>query len=128
MIPALEVGVAVGLTVGMVLARRGHEVAHRRTQVFAVTLAAILALFAMALPYWAGVSIAGAGSPQPRHQSVAVVHTVLGSLAVLFGAIVVLRAAGVAPPLPSRHFVIYMRAAYALFIAAILLGFAARLA
>jgi len=123
---AFGVVLALVLTLGVVLARRGRYAAHRRVQVFAVAFAAGFALWAMALPYWAGVSIGGVSSLQPRHQWIATGHSVVGALALAFGVLVVLRATGVLGRLPPRSFVPSMRVAYALFMLAITLGLVAR--
>ena len=121
----LSLLVAAGLTAGFVLARRGQYGAHRVVQTAAAGTNAVLVLWLMVLPFRDFIA---PGVPQrlgERFYGVTTLHAVVGASALVFGLYVVLRANGLMPkPLRFRNYRRFMRVAYALYLAATLIGIA----
>ncbi len=116
--------VALLLTVGVVLAVRGHYDAHRWFQTSAATLNAVLVLWLMVLPFRDFVAPASnpAGLPLSAIATTRI-HAAVGFAALVFGLFVTLRANKLMPKfLRFNNYKAFMRVAYALYMLATLIG------
>ena len=116
--------VAVLLTIGVVLAVRGQYRAHRWFQTGAATLNAILVLWLMVLPFRDFVAPPDnpAGLPLSAIATTRI-HAAVGTLALVFGLFVTLRANKLMPRfLRFNNYKAFMRVAYALYMLATLIG------
>ncbi|RMG92454.1 MAG: DUF420 domain-containing protein [Chloroflexi bacterium] len=115
--------VAVLLTVGVVLARRGRYGAHRWFQTTAAALNAVLVLWLMVLPFRDFVAPGLPERLNERFYYVTVAHAFVGFLGLTFGLFVTLRANGLMiRPLRFNDYKGFMRVAYGLYMLATLLG------
>ncbi len=116
--------VAILLTIGVILAVRGRYEAHRWVQTSAVTLNAILVLWMMVLPYrdFVAPPTNPAGLPLSAIATTRI-HAVVGATALLLGLFVMLRANKLMPKfLRFNNYKAFMRASYALYMLATLIG------
>jgi uncharacterized membrane protein YozB (DUF420 family) len=115
--------VAALLTYGFFLARRGRYEAHKWIQTAALLLNLVFVLWMMVLPYRDFV-LRDQGGPRPGIFYLAThLHALLGLAALLFGNFVALRGHNLVPRrLRFKKYKPYMRAAYALYMLAILAG------
>jgi plastocyanin len=119
----LSLGVALLLTVGAGLALRRRYTAHRWVQTGAVVLNAAIVLAVMLGSFFKSAAL---GIPQrlgEPYYVVAAVHGLAGLFAFLFGAFVALRGNGFVPrALQFRNYKLFMRTAYAAYMAVTALG------
>lgn len=115
--------IGILLTIGFVLARKKHYLAHRWMQTTAASANLVLVLWMMILPFRDFV-VRDAGGPRPSYfYVITVLHAILGLSAVLLGIFVVLRANGLMiKPLRFNNYKVFMRISYVLYIVTILLG------
>lgn len=115
--------IGVLLTIGLVLARQKHYLAHRWMQTTAAGANLILVLWLMILPFRDFV-LRDVSGPRPTYFYVlTALHAISGIAAVLLGIFVVLRANGLMiKPLRFNNYKAFMRTSYALYIVTILLG------
>jgi uncharacterized membrane protein YozB (DUF420 family) len=110
-------------TFGFYLARRRKFEAHRWVQTSAVLLNAILVLWLMILPFRDFVIRDQGGPRSPVFYIVTVIHALIGAVAFPFGFFVMLRGNNLVPRAwRFRNYKLFMRTAYALYMAAILAG------
>lgn len=115
--------IALAFTVGFWLARRGRYQAHKWVQTGAGLTALSLVLWLMLLPYRDFV-VPGlpAALPEPFYW-VTSLHALLGAVALPFGLFVILRGHNLVPDrLKFNNYKLFMRWAYGLFLATILIG------
>lgn len=121
----LSLLVAVALSIGFILARRGDYRTHRVVQTAAVMTNAVLVLWLMILPFRDFIA---PGVPDRLGEwfiAVTTLHAAVGASALLLGLFVVLRANGLMPkPLQFRNYKGMMRFSYSLYILATLIGIA----
>jgi uncharacterized membrane protein YozB (DUF420 family) len=116
--------VAVAFTVGAWLARRGQYEAHRWVQTGAAIVNLLLVLGIM-IPALVNVDPAENVDLPPSAFLYMTGHEILGGAALLFGLFVVLRGNNLVPArLRFNNYKPYMRWAYALYMAATLIGVA----
>lgn len=119
----LMVLTALGLTVGVVMARRQKYEAHRWIQTTAVALNVVLVIWLMILPYRDFVA---PGIPQALGQPfylVTTLHAIVGFFAFVLGTFIVLRANGLMiARLKFRNYKLFMRTSYILYLITIFLG------
>jgi len=119
----LSLLVAASLTFGFVLARRRDYRTHRVVQSVAVLTNAILVLWLMVLPFRDFVAPGVPDRLGERFFAVTTLHAAAGAAALVLGLYVVLRANGLMPkPLRFQNYQRVMRASYALYILATLIG------
>jgi plastocyanin len=117
------IGVAVLLTIGVVMARRRKFAIHRRIQTTAVCLNLLQVALIMVGSF---VRSAAPGVPSrlaEPYYAVAAVHGVAGALTVLFGTFVALRANELVPgALRFHNYKLFMRTAYGAYMTVTVLG------
>jgi plastocyanin len=117
------VGVALLLTLGMVMARRRKFTVHRWIQSSAVSLNVLQVGLIMIGSF---ARSAAPGIPArlgEGYYAIAAAHGLAGSLALLFGVFVALRGNELVPgPLRFHNFKLFMRTAYGAYMAVTLLG------
>jgi uncharacterized membrane protein YozB (DUF420 family) len=115
--------IALALTVGVVMAKRGRYETHRWIQTASVALNVILVIWLMILPYRDFVA---PGIPERLDEPffwVTTLHGIVGFFAVVLGVFIVLRANGLMiEPLKFRNYKLFMRTSYVLYMLAIFLG------
>jgi hypothetical protein len=116
--------VAVLLTVGAVLAVRGHYEAHRWVQTTAVVINAVLVLWLMVLPFRDFVAAPDNPGGLPLSAIATTrIHAAVGGTALVFGLFVMLRGNGLMiKPLRFNNYKVFMRVAYVLYMTATLIG------
>jgi uncharacterized membrane protein YozB (DUF420 family) len=116
---------AVLLTIGWQLARRGHYEAHRWVQTSAVTLNTIVVVLVMIRSFLTHIL---PGIPTKLLQGdygVTTLHALAGTIGVLLGVFVVLRANGFVPrALMFENYKAFMWTAYGLYMLGTVLGIA----
>jgi plastocyanin len=119
----LGIVVALMLTVGMLLAVTRRYNAHRWVQTVAVSLNVVQVLAIMVASFFKS---AAPGIPQKLNEpfySAALIHAALGFITLIFGTFVMLRGNKLVPQaLRFKNYKLFMRTAYALYIAVTLLG------
>jgi uncharacterized membrane protein YozB (DUF420 family) len=114
---------AAMLTVGWQLARHRHYEAHRWLQTAAASLNAVVVLVVMIYSF---VTHILPGIPARLLQGdygVTTTHAVVGTIGLLLGVFVVLRANGLVPKgLRFKNYKLFMRTSYTLYMLATLLG------
>jgi plastocyanin len=117
------IGVAVLLTIGVVMARRRKFEIHRRIQTTAVCLNLLQVALIMVGSF---VRSAAPGVPSrlgEAYYAIAVVHGLAGALTVLFGTFVALRANELVPgALRFHNYKLFMRTAYGAYMTVTVLG------
>lgn len=121
----LMVAAAITFSVGFWLARRGRYRAHKWVQSAGGLVVLVLVLWLMVLPYRDFIL---PGVPQLLSEPfywVTSLHALMGLIALPFGLFVILRGHNLLPePLRFNNYKPFMRWAYGLFMATILVGFA----
>ena len=116
---------AVLLTIGWQLARRGHYEAHRWVQTGAVTLNTIVVVLVMIRSFTTHILPGIPSKLLEGDYGVTTLHALTGTMSVLLGVFVVLRANGLVPPaLRFENYKGFMWTAYALYMLATVLGIA----
>ncbi|HWQ15364.1 MAG TPA: hypothetical protein VNL77_21365, partial [Roseiflexaceae bacterium] len=119
----LSIGVALTLTVGMVLAILRRYDAHRWVQTSAVVLNIALVLTVMAGSFLRSAAPGLPARVGEPYFGVAATHALAGLVAFVFGTFVMLRGNGLVPrALRFRNYKLFMRTAYGLYMAATALG------
>jgi uncharacterized membrane protein YozB (DUF420 family) len=119
----LMLAVAALFTYGFFLARRRRYDAHRWVQTSAASLNAILVLWLMILPFRDFVLRDQGGPRLPVFYTITVIHALIGAVAFPFGMFVMLRGNNLVPKrLRFSNYKLFMRTAYALYMAATLAG------
>ncbi|MGA2504127.1 MAG: DUF420 domain-containing protein [Anaerolineales bacterium] len=114
---------AVLITIGWQLARHNHFEAHRWVQTSAASLNAIVVLVVMIRSFVLHILPGIPGKLLQGDYAVTTVHAIVGAIGLLFGIFVVLRGNELVPrALRFKKYKPFMRAAYALYMAATLLG------
>ena len=117
------IGVAILLTIGVVMARKRKFEVHRRIQGTAVCLNILQVALIMVGSF---VRSAASGVPSrlgEPYYAVATVHGIAGALTVLFGTFVVLRANELVPSsLRFHNYKLFMRTAYGAYMTVTVLG------
>ena len=110
-------------SLGVMLARRRHFLAHRWVQTSAVTLNLIMVLWMMVLPFRDFI-LRDKGGPRPLNfYTVASLHALVGVVGILFGVFVALRGNGLVPKaLQFNNYKLFMRIAYGFYMGVTLLG------
>ena len=120
----LLVLVAVNFTVGFWLARRGRYNAHKWVQTAGGLMVQGLVLWLMILPYRDFITPGIPARLAEPFYWLTTLHALVGAVALIFGTFVILRGHGLVPEfLKFNDYKPFMRWAYGLFIATILLGF-----
>lgn len=116
--------VALLLTAGAVLARRGQYDAHRWVQTTAVILNAVLVLWLMVLPFRDFVAPPDNPAALPANALLVTrVHALFGTATLLFGLFVMLRGNGLVPRfLRFENYKAFMRVSYSLYMITTLIG------
>jgi uncharacterized membrane protein YozB (DUF420 family) len=126
--------VALLLTAGAVLARRGQYGAHRWVQTTAVLLNAVLVLWLMVLPFRDFVASAApaelpssavlvAAPLSPAALLTTRIHALFGTVTLLLGVFVMLRGNGLVPRfLRFENYKAFMRVSYGLYMITTLIG------
>ena len=119
----LGILVAILFTIGFILARMEKYTVHRWVQTSAASLNLILILWLMVLPFRDFV-LRDLAAPQPNYfYIITTLHATIGTIALLFGLFVVLRANKLLPkPLQFNNYKGFMRTSYALYMLATLIG------
>lgn len=119
----LMIVIAIALTVGVVLARRGKYEAHRWVQTSSVVLNVVLVIWLMILPYRDFVA---PGIPQQLNEPfflITTLHGFVGFFAFVLGIFIVLRANGLMiNALKFNNYKLFMRTSYGLYMLTIFLG------
>jgi uncharacterized membrane protein YozB (DUF420 family) len=110
-------------TVGWQLARHRHYEVHRWVQTSAATLNAIVVLGVMVTSYVTHILPGIPAKLLEGDYGVTTIHAGVGTIGLLLGAFVVLRANELAPrALHFRNYKLFMRTSYAIYMLATLLG------
>jgi uncharacterized membrane protein YozB (DUF420 family) len=119
----LGIIVAILFTVGLALALMKKYEAHRWVQTTAASINLILVLWLMVLPFRDFV-VKDMGGPRPNYfYVITTLHATLGTLALLLGVFIVLRANKLVPDfLRFKNYKIFMRTSYALYMITTLVG------
>jgi plastocyanin len=119
----LSLLVALTLTVGVALAVTKRYTAHRWVQTAGVALNIALVVTVMLGSFLQAAAPGLPGRIAEPYYYVAVVHGLIGLVAFVFGAFVMLRGNGLVPrALKFRNYKLFMRTAYGLYMAATALG------
>lgn len=121
----LVLGIIVGVmfTIGFILARMGKYEAHRWVQTSAASLNLILVLWLMVLPFRDFIVYNKAGNMPHYFYVITTLHATIGTIALLLGVFVVLRANKLLPDfLRFKDYKLFMRTSYALYMLATLIG------
>jgi uncharacterized membrane protein YozB (DUF420 family) len=114
---------AVMFTVGWQLARRKHYELHRWLQTAAASLNAFVVIFVMINSFVTHILPGIPGKLLEGDYGVTTIHAVVGTIGLLLGIFVVLRANGLVPKgLRFKNYKLFMRTSYALYMLAALLG------
>jgi uncharacterized membrane protein YozB (DUF420 family) len=114
---------AVMFTVGWQLARRKHYELHRWLQTAAASLNAFVGIFVMINSFVTHILPGIPGKLLEGDYGVTTIHAVVGTIGLLLGIFVVLRANGLVPKgLRFKNYKLFMRTSYALYMLAALLG------
>ena len=113
----------VMLTIGVVLARSRRYRAHRWVQTSAVVLNAVPVVVWMIRSFWLYVRPGLPGNLSKTVDAVTTVHAIVGLIGVIIGMVVMIHANQMeARGEDLRHFKIYMRIAYVVYLLATALG------
>jgi uncharacterized membrane protein YozB (DUF420 family) len=119
----LTISTAVLFTIGWQLARQGHFAAHRWVQTAAAAINAIVVLGMMVTSFVKHILPGIPAKLLEGDYGVTTMHAVVGTMGLLLGVFVVLRANGLAPAaLRFSNYKLFMRTSYALYMLATLLG------
>ena len=114
---------AILFTIGWQLARHKHFEAHRWVQTSSATLNAVVVLVVMVRSFVLHILPGIPGKLLQGDYAVTTVHALVGATGLLSGIFVVLRGNGLVPQaLRFKKYKPFMRTAYALYMAATLLG------
>ena len=114
---------AVLFTIGWQLAVRKRYEAHRWVQTCAASLNTIVVLSTMISSFWVNILPGIPGRLNEGSYGITTVHAVVGMVAILLGVFVVLRANQLVPKgLRFKNYKLFMRASYALYMLATLIG------
>ena len=110
-------------TVGWQLARRKHYELHRWLQTAAASLNAFVVIFVMINSFVTHILPGIPGKLLEGDYGVTTIHAVVGTIGLLLGIFVVLRANGLVPKgLRFKNYKLFMRTSYALYMLVSLLG------
>jgi uncharacterized membrane protein YozB (DUF420 family) len=113
----------VMLTIGVVLARSRRYRAHRWVQTSAVVLNAVPVVVWMIRSFWLYIRPGLPGNLSKTVDAVTTVHAIVGLIGVIIGMVVMIHANQMeARGEDLRHFKIYMRIAYVVYLLATALG------
>jgi uncharacterized membrane protein YozB (DUF420 family) len=119
----LMIVIAIALTIGVVLARRGKYGSHRWLQTASVALNVVLVIWLMILPYRDFVAPGVPGQLNEPFFLVTTLHGIAGFFAFVLGSFIVLRANGLMiNALKFSNYKLFMRTSYGLYMLTILLG------
>jgi uncharacterized membrane protein YozB (DUF420 family) len=114
---------ALMFTVGWQLARHKHYEAHRWLQTAAASLNAVVVLAVMVNSFVTHILPGIPARLQQGDYAVTTTHAVVGTIGMLLGIFVVLRANGLVPKrLRFKNYKLFMRTSYSLYMLATLLG------
>jgi len=123
---SLGVLVALTLTLGVVMARRRKIQAHRWIQSTAVTLNVLQVMLVMVGSFMKSAAPGVPSRVGEPYYAIAVIHGLLGLGTLLLGVFIAIRANELLPPflhgLRFHNFKLFMRTAYALYMASTALG------
>jgi uncharacterized membrane protein YozB (DUF420 family) len=119
----LTVLTAVLFTLGWQLARLGHYAAHRWVQTTAAALNTNIVLAVMVSSFVKHILPGIPGKLLQGDYGITTIHAVVGTIGMLLGVFVVLRANGLMPrALRFSNYKLFMRTSYSLYMLATLLG------
>lgn len=114
---------AILFSIGFYLARKRSYNRHKWVQTSGAVLNLIMVLWMMILPFRDFIILDKGGPREGYFYGITTIHALIGLSATIFGLFVVLRGHNLVPKrLRFRKYKPYMRTAYALYLAATLLG------